>query len=296
MKHLFNKQHDHSYVEKDSAFHKPTPTPCRVGDANVQTITMREFETSSTPVSPSNNSTPASSSLSLRSFKNSYSKLFTKKKPRDVITQPHQSPWSPEPSNENLQPQLPELRNPPCDTTHDAERYAAVFQQHAMSLLQFGATTDHEGAGIFFEKAITLLTANGLYCSYENAKTHIHYAHNLNKRALHPEAEFHLRTAIDIYRLLQATGRTKYANALLYLAIVIERQGRLSEAEVFYRAALHVYKTRRLSNDRVSRAFDGLLDVLKRQGRAEEIAEVLSNHFVMDTTHLSHSFPSLVSS
>jgi len=169
--------------------------------------------------------------------------------------------------------------DPVVNTPEDAADYADVCRKHAASL-QRSLPADYDGAGEFFEKAVDFRAKFGLYCTSDNADAHVEYAQNLSKRGLTPEAEYHLRSAADIYRMLDARSARKYGDVLLYMAVVIDRQGRLAEAENFYRSSLAVYRANKLSDDNVRVAIDSLSNNLRAQGRSEEVDVVVRRHFL----------------
>lgn len=175
------------------------------------------------------------------------------------------------PPSKMLQPEL--------GNADEAVEYADVCRKHAAAL-QRATPPDYDGAGEYFEKAVDARAKFGLFCSPENADAHVEYAQNLSKRGLTPEAEYHLRSAADIYRMLDARSARKYGDVLLYMAVVIDRQGRLAEAENFYRSALAVYRANKLSNDNVRVAIDSLSNNLRAQGRSDEVDVVVRRHFL----------------
>jgi len=146
--------------------------------------------------------------------------------------------------------------------------------------LQRSVPADYEGAGSLFEKACDTRARYGLFCTQENADAHVEYAQNLSKRGLTPEAEYHLRSAADIFRMLNARAARKYGDVLLYTAVVVDRQGRLAEAENFYRSALAVYRANKLSDDNVRVAIDSLSNNLRAQGRGDEVDTIVQRHFL----------------
>lgn len=167
----------------------------------------------------------------------------------------------------------------PLETAFDAERYADACRRMAAQL-QRASPPDFDAAGELFEKAVDARARFGLFCSTSNADAHVEYAQNLSKRGLTPEAEYHLRTAADIFRVLDARAARKYGDVLLYIAVVVDRQGRLAEAENFYRSALGVYRANKLSDDNVRVAIDSLSNNLRAQGRGEEVDTVIQRHFL----------------
>lgn len=169
--------------------------------------------------------------------------------------------------------------DPLLENADDAADYADVCRKHAASL-QRSAPPDYDGAGEFFERACDARATHGLFCTPENADAHVEYAQNLSKRGLTPEAEYHLRTAADIYRMMNARSARKYGDVLLYLAVVVDRQARLAEAENFYRSALAVYRANKLSDDNVRVAIDSLSNNLRTQGREHEVDSVIRRHFL----------------
>eukprot|EP00177_Eucheuma_denticulatum_P002329 GFKZ01004177.1.p2 GENE.GFKZ01004177.1~~GFKZ01004177.1.p2 ORF type:complete len:295 (+),score=56.62 GFKZ01004177.1:35-886(+) len=175
------------------------------------------------------------------------------------------------PPSKMLQPEL--------GGADEAVEYADVCRKHAAAL-QRAEPPDYDAAGEYFEKAVDARAKFGLFCTPENADAHVEYAQNLSKRGLTPEAEYHLRSAADIYRMLDARSARKYGDVLLYMAVVIDRQGRLAEAENFYRSALAVYRANKLSNDNVRVAIDSLSNNLRAQGRSDEVDVVVRRHFL----------------
>lgn len=168
---------------------------------------------------------------------------------------------------------------PTINNSEEAIDYADLCRKHAASL-QRCLPPDYDGAGEFFEKAVDARAKHGLFCTPDNADAHVEYAQNLSKRGLTPEAEYHLRSAADIYRMLDARSARKYGDVLLYMAVVIDRQGRLAEAENFYRSALAVYRKNKLSDDNVRVGIDSLSNNLRAQGRADEVDTVVKRHFL----------------
>lgn len=138
---------------------------------------------------------------------------------------------------------------------------------------------DLAGAGALLHRACDTRARAGLFCTQSNAESHTEYARNLSQRGLTSQAEYHLRTAGDIWRLLDlGTGR-KYADVLLYTAVVIDRQGRYREAETYYRASLAVYRMNKLSDNNVNFAIEQLAHNLKFQGRRVDHDELVKDHF-----------------
>lgn len=133
---------------------------------------------------------------------------------------------------------------------------------------------DLDGAGEFLASAIDWRARFGISMSMENADAHTEYAQNLCRRGLVAEAEYHLRCAADIYRQLNKRKARKYGDCLLYLGVLIDRQGRLTEAENFYRAALGVYRSTKLGDDNVRVGIDNLSHNLRAQGRANEVLAI----------------------
>jgi tetratricopeptide (TPR) repeat protein len=165
-------------------------------------------------------------------------------------------------------------------TPAEAERHADACRRMAAALQKQEPVPDYDGAGELFEAAVDTRTRFGLFCTSSSADAHVEYAQNLSKRGLTPEAEYHLRTAADVYRILNARGARKYGDVLLYIAVVVDRQGRLAEAENFYRSALAVYRANKLSDDNVRVAIDSLSNNLRAQGRPEEVDTVIQRHFL----------------
>lgn len=172
------------------------------------------------------------------------------------------------------------LANPPTFATPESAASYADECRRDGAALQRQQPADYEVAGALFERACDTRARAGLFCSAENADSHVEYAQNLSKRGLTPEAEYHLRCAADIFRMLNARAARKYGDVLLYTAVVVDRQGRLAEAENFYRSALAVYRANKLSDDNVRVAIDSLSNNLRAQGRADEVDTVVQRHFL----------------
>lgn len=273
-----------SYVEKDRCVRNSTAV--QVPGVDVMqgyTLSKSEFENISlqtAEVMDEKNSHPENrpppNQLPTRQRFARARKNPPKNRPEDRV-EPSSAP-PPEPARPFRTPPskkgAPELANP-----EEAADYADVCRKHAASL-QRCLPADYDGAGEFFEKAVDARAKFGLFCTPENADAHVEYAQNLSKRGLTPEAEYHLRSAADIYRMLDARAARKYGDVLLYMAVVIDRQGRLAEAENFYRSALAVYRANKLSDDNVRVAIDSLSNNLRAQGRSEEVDVVVRRHFL----------------
>lgn len=151
--------------------------------------------------------------------------------------------------------------------------------------LQRCSPPDLEGAGRYFERAVFIYARHGLFCTRANAMAHLEYAQNLSRRCRSAESEYHLRTAASIYRLLNLIHTTEYADALLFIAVLIDQQCRLEEAENFYRSSIYVYThhhNRDMVNERDSNAriaIDALCHNLRMQGRPEEVDDVVKMVF-----------------
>lgn len=166
-----------------------------------------------------------------------------------------------------------------------ANLYADNLRREA-ARLQRSIPPDLEGAGRAFERAVSIRAQHGLFCTRANALAHLEYAQNLSRRVCSAESEYHLRTALSIYRLLNLRHTLEYADALLFIASLIDQQFRLEEAENFYRSALAVYKlqdtTRDRNRDRDSNArvaIDALCRNLRTQGRPEEVDDIVKMAF-----------------
>lgn len=286
-----------SYVEKDRCVRNSTAV--QVPGVDVMqgfTLSKTEFEhvflqaaeNMDDPVRTESIAPPSPPSRFARSRKTSNAS----RKPSDAASPPEDPPASisspvvvppstssPSSAQRTFRAPPSRLPEPVITTPEEAADYSDVCRKHAASL-QRSCPPDYDGAGEFFEKAVDSRARYGLYCSPENADAHVEYAQNLSKRGLIPEAEYHLRSAADIYRVLNARTARKYGDVLLYMAVVIDRQGRLAEAENFYRSALAVYRANKLSDDNVRVAIDSLSNNLRAQGRAEEVDAIVRRHFL----------------
>lgn len=291
-------QYRQSYVEKDRCVRNSTATPVPGVDVlQGFTLSKTEFEhvflqAAETMDDPSPRIQPSPSDAAAKPP----SRFRSRKHGPDLSATPRKSDIAAScTSSKNLassvqrpsdasseffrSPPTSKAPEPALSTPSDAADFADVCRKHAASL-QRAAPPDYDGAGEFFERACDARAVHGLFCTPDNADAHVEYAQNLSKRGLTPEAEYHLRTAADIYRMMSARAARKYGDVLLYLAVVVDRQGRLAEAENFYRSALAVYRANKLSDDNVRVAIDSLSNNLRAQGRAEEVDTVVRRHFL----------------
>ena len=138
-----------------------------------------------------------------------------------------------------------------------------------------------DAAGVYYDRACTIRARNGLFCTPDNARAHVEFAQNLARRGEIPSAEYHLRTALDIYRLLGMCNHVMYGDVLLYQAVVVDKQGRGFKAESFYRAAVAVYKKNRVSGGNFRVAVDLLVQNLRRQGHEDKANNGVSEFMTM---------------
>ncbi len=156
-----------------------------------------------------------------------------------------------------------------------ANKYADTCRSEG-AVLQRAAELD--AAGIYLERACTIRARNGLFCTPDNARAHVEFAQNLSRRGDITTAEYHLRTALDIYRLLGMRNEVVYADVLLYQAVVVDKQARDFEAVSFYRAAIAVYEENRVYDGNFRVAVDLLVKKLRVQGREDEANHVVTEH------------------
>lgn len=285
-----------SYVEKDRCVRNSTAVQMpgvdfmqgfTMSKSEFEAVFLQTAETMDDPVRLSNieNAPPANSGQTPSRFGRSRKAHPRKSDAKSTASTANadNSDAAPDPSSPHsarpFRAPAPKAPEPNISTPADAADFADVCRKHAASL-QRSCPPDFDGAGEFFEKACDSRAKYGLFCTPENADAHVEYAQNLSKRGLTPEAEYHLRSAADIYRMLNARMVRKYGDVLLYMAVVIDRQARLTEAENFYRSALAVYRANKLSDDNVRVAIDSLSNNLRAQGRADEVDAIVRRHFL----------------
>lgn len=276
-----------SYVEKDRCVRNSTAIQVPGVDV-LQGFTMSKSEFENVFLQTAENmDDPNRNTIRRRPSIGEKQSRFTRSKKSISNASRRRTPSDEPDSQSSLGSQLPrqfraeqeKLPEPSISNGEEAADYADVCRKHAASL-QRSLPADYDGAGEFFEKAVDSRAKFGLFCTPENADAHVEYAQNLSKRGLTPEAEYHLRTAADVYRMLEARSARKYGDVLLYMAVVIDRQGRLAEAENFYRSALAVYRANKLSDDNVRVAIDSLSNNLRAQGRSDEVDVIVRRHFL----------------
>lgn len=286
-----------SYVEKDRCVRNSTAVKVpgvdfmqgfTMSKSEFEAVFLQAAETMDDSLRPSNieNAPPLNPGQSAGRFGRSRKVLPRKSDVKSITTvatttanaDEQNEPNSPDPARPFRAP-ASKTPEPNISSPEDAADFADVCRKHAASL-QRSCPPDFDGAGEFFEKACDSRAKYGLFCTPENADAHVEYAQNLSKRGLTPEAEYHLRSAADIYRMLDARMVRKYGDVLLYMAVVIDRQARLAEAENFYRSALAVYRANKLSDDNVRVAIDSLSNNLRAQGRADEVDAIVRRHFL----------------
>ena len=178
-------------------------------------------------------------------------------------------------------------QNPSCRLDEETASIYADNCRREGAILQRGSQL--EAAGLHYERACEIRAFNGLFCTADNATAHVEYAQNLSRRGLITKAEYHLRTALDIYRLLEMRNHRVYADALLYTAVIVDQQARSFEAESFYRASIAVYENIHCFNDPNFRvAVDSLIQNLARQGRVDEANDLMTQHtsLICDQTRI----------
>jgi len=151
--------------------------------------------------------------------------------------------------------------------TAEVNRDADVWRQMAKELSD--VLHDPVGARELLAKAIKHRESHGLWCTVENAQTHVDLARNLSKNGQLPKAEFHLRIALRIYKRIDS-GAEHTGDLLHYIGVVVDRQKKRTEAEQLYRMALDTYKNNRLTGNNVDIALKNLSLNLRKQGREQE--------------------------
>lgn len=149
----------------------------------------------------------------------------------------------------------------------EVNRDADVWRQMARELAE--NLHDPHGARELLFKAVRHREKHGLWCTVENAQTHVDLARNLSKADRLPDAEFHLRIALRIYKRIDS-GPEHIGDLLHYIGVVVDRQKKRGDAEQLYRAALDTYRANRLTGNNVDIALKNLSLNLRKQGREAE--------------------------
>lgn len=139
---------------------------------------------------------------------------------------------------------------------------------------------DPTGARELFTRAIQHREKHGLWCTVENAQSHVDLARNLSKAESMNEAEFHLRIALRIYQQVKA-GPEHIGDLLHYIGVVVDRQKKRAEAEHLYKQALTTYKENRLTGNNVDIALKNLSLNLKKQNRDGEVEKYIREYYDM---------------
>lgn len=137
---------------------------------------------------------------------------------------------------------------------------------------------DTAGARELLGKAIKHREKHGLWCTLENAQTHVDLARSLSKADRFSDAEFHLRIALRIYRRIDA-GPEHVGDLLHYIGVVVDRQKKRGDAESLYRQALDTYRAHRVDGNNVEIALKNLSLNLRKQGRDHEATVIVKNYY-----------------
>jgi hypothetical protein len=167
-------------------------------------------------------------------------------------------------SNRNMQKVVvsgPTQVDEPFDNNH-VHRTAQNWQDMARHLQE--DLKDPVGARQLLQNAIEHREKHGLKSSIENAQAHIDLARSLGKAENLPDAEFHLRLALQLFENVEAAP-DHVADLIHYIAVVVDRQKKRTEAEQLYRKALEIYKVNGLTGDNVDIAWKNLALNLKKQ-------------------------------
>lgn len=138
---------------------------------------------------------------------------------------------------------------------------------------------DPVGARQLLNNAIEHREKHGLWSTFENAQAHIDLARSLSKSSNLSDTEFHLRIALRIYDQVHAAAEHQ-ADLIHYIAVVVDRQKRRTDAEVLYRKALCMYKSNKLTGDNVQIALKNLSLNLRKQNRSVDAENVSRDYYV----------------
>lgn len=137
---------------------------------------------------------------------------------------------------------------------------------------------DPLGAQKLLEKAIHHREKHGLESTLGNADVHIDIGRSLSKSNRYYDAEFHLCSALLIYRQIDAAPE-HMGNLLLYRGFVAERQGKQDKAESLYREAIDIYRTGGVVGENADTALRSLSRSLRTQGILGDATLISPNVF-----------------
>lgn len=98
---------------------------------------------------------------------------------------------------------------------------------------------------------------NGLWCTVENADTHIDLARKISTENRRSEAEFRLRISLRINTRMEY-GHEHIGDLLHYIGVLADRQKKRREAEALYRSAIDTYKFTKFNGNNVELAHKNL--------------------------------------
>lgn len=76
-------------------------------------------------------------------------------------------------------------------------------------------------------------------------------AHIYGSKQDFKRSEFHVKKALGVYKAIGFDRPERHGDLLSYLAVMVDRQKRRSDAETYYREALRVYKMNRVQGENV---------------------------------------------
>mmetsp|Transcript_2573 Transcript_2573/g.7718 ORF Transcript_2573/g.7718 Transcript_2573/m.7718 type:complete len:143 (+) Transcript_2573:1198-1626(+) len=112
------------------------------------------------------------------------------------------------------------------------------------------------------------------------ADIHVDLAHTLSRKEDYRGSEDNIKRAIAILNHTGFDRRERHGDLLSYLAVMIDRQRRRSDAEMYYQEALRVYRENKITGENVNITLKNLRINLRKQGKDAE--EQLNRTMVPD--------------
>mmetsp|Transcript_6674 Transcript_6674/g.28465 ORF Transcript_6674/g.28465 Transcript_6674/m.28465 type:complete len:399 (-) Transcript_6674:1219-2415(-) len=141
------------------------------------------------------------------------------------------------------------------------------WREYARTLQKWG---DYEGAAVLYDQAVALLEENNGRNTIQYADLQVDLAHIYGSKQDFKRSEFHVKKALGVYKAIGFDRPERHGDLLSYLAVMVDRQKRRSDAETYYREALRVYKMNRVQGENVEITEKNLALNQRRDTRQEE--------------------------
>jgi len=122
------------------------------------------------------------------------------------------------------------------------------WREYARTLQKWG---DYEGAAVLYDQAVALLEESNGRNTIQYADLQVDLAHIFGSKQDFKRSEFHVKKALGVYKAIGFDRPERHGDLLSYLAVMVDRQKRKSDAETYYREALRVYKMNHVQGENV---------------------------------------------